>query len=1060
MPLNIYTSNRMERLVEALARAVASPLASPFVPETIVVQSAGMQRWLAMELAGRFGVWANCRYPFPNAMVRQLFAAVIPDLPDSSEFTPEVMGWRIMGLLPELCGREEFGSLRSYLEGDREELRRYQLATRIADTFDQYTLFRPDLLREWEEGRGGEWQALLWSRLAATGSGRHRGRLREEFRRAMAAGTGGAPPLPERISVFGISYLPPYHLEVLAEAAVVTEVNLFLLSPCREYWGDILAARGLARLPVEQRACRDEGNPLLASLGRLGREFSDSVIDCGGAAAETSLYEEPGTGTLLAALQSDILNLIGTGEGGGRGIDPDDRSVQVHSCHSPLREIEVLHDTLLALLEEIPGLAPRDIVVMTPDIEKYAPYVSMVFDGGSDPARRVPSSVADRSLAGEGRVAGALLKLLALPGSRLTAAALFDILESETVRDRFGLNAGDLTIVRGWLAEMRVRWGADAGHRAELGLPPYGENSWAAGLDRLFLGYAMSGEESRLFNGILPYDEMEGESTRILGRVADFVAGAVAASRALAAPRTLSGWREALLGLLADFVGAGDATAHELAAVEAVVGSLERCGAEAGFTGEVGLDLVRSWLSSRFQREGGGYGFMTGGVTFCAMLPMRSIPFRVVALVGMNDGAFPRHARPPGFDLIAQYPRPGDRSLRDEDRYLFLECLLSARDCLVISYVGQSIRDNSEIPPSVLVSELLDAVGRGYTVTGGVIPPRLVTRHPLQAFSRKYFTAGSGLFSYADDQCTALCDAAANPWQPVPFLSRPLPPPPVEWREVPLERLVRFFGNPARFFLEQRLRIRLAELTPPLEEREAFSLDRLDAYGAKTELLETLLRGGDPAALLTVVRARGILPPGRHGVELWDRLIEEVRFFAATVSGVTGGRPQLPPCDLELRVGEFRLYGRLDGIWRDRKISWRPAKLKAKDQLRVWIEHLALVAASQAGYPDESLLLMEDGAVSFVPVAEAEGILRALLDLYWQGLTLPLRLFPESALAYADGLGWKLESAVKAWWDPYRERGEQGDAHFGLCFGGEQPLNAEFEEIARAVMAPLVRHRR
>ena len=1061
MPLNIYTSNRMERLVTALSRAVTPPLASPFAPEIIVVQSKGMQRWLAMQLAGRFGVWANCRYPFPNAMVRQLFDTVLPESPDSLAFAPEVMTWKIMGLLPELRDHPECTPVRNYLDGDREELRRFQLATRIADTFDQYTLFRPDLLREWEAGRGDDWQALFWRQLATADSGRHRGGLKDDFHRAMADGAPAAGAPPERISIFGVSYLPPYHLEVLTDVARRTEVNLFLLSPCREYWGDIVPARELARRTGDERNYLAEGNPLLASLGRLGRDFSNMVIEQGGVvAAETDLYEEPGNSSLLAALQSDILSLSGTGEDcKKREISPSDRSLQIHSCHGPLREIEVLHDTLLALLEESPGLTPRDIIVMTPDIEGYAPYVSMVFDGHRDPARSIPYSIADRSLAGEGRIADLLLKLLALPGGRLTAAALFDILESEPVRRRFGLDVGEPATIRGWLAETRVRWGADREHRAALGLPAYSENSWAAGLERLLLGYAMPEEGGRLFNGILPYDELEGGSAETLGKLADFVAAATEASRTLPTARTLDGWRDELRRLLAAFVGSQDESAHELAAILTVVESLGVSGEAAGFTGEVGLEVIRLWLTSRLQREEQGYGFMTGGVTFCAMLPMRSIPFRVVALVGMNDGAFPRQGRQTEFDLIARHPRSGDRSLRDEDRYLFLECLLSARDALCISYVGQSIRDNSEIPPSVLVSELLDAVDRGFCVTEGEIRTRLVTRHRLQAFSREYFTAGSGLFSYAEEQCTALREAAADPWRPVPFLTRPLAHPPDEWRDVPVARLIRFFSNPARFFVEQRLGIRLEELTPPLAEREAFALDRLDAYGVKEELLSLLLAGHDPGTLFPVVRSQGILPPGRHGEALWGELIKEIRSFAATITAETGDAHPLPPRDTDIRFGEFRLSGRLHGIWQEQKIAWRPAKLKAKDQLRTWIEHLTLNACASEGYPRDSLLVMRESAVAFGPVEGAGGMLGELLEIYWQGVTTPLRFFPESALAYADKLAWNLESARKKW-EPYQGFGEKDDPYFRLCFGQDDPFTSEFEELAKRVMEPLVRHRR
>ncbi|MGD0845128.1 MAG: exodeoxyribonuclease V subunit gamma [Geobacteraceae bacterium] len=1061
MSLNIYTGNRMENLVEALASVVAKPLASPFVPETIVVQSKGMQRWLAMELAKRFGIWANGEYPFPNKLVWQLFCKTLPNIPDTSFFSPQVLNWKIMGLLPEYLQREEFAALRHYLEGDSDGLKRFQLAGKIADSFDQYTLFRPEMLLEWEEGKGGEWQEILWRVLAASGRGEHRGRLKEEFCRRIEAGAPGGSGIPERISVFGISYLPKYHMEILAATARIIEVNLFLLSPTREYWADIVSDREKARRTPEERFLLIEGNPLLASLGKLGRDFSDTVVEIGEVAvAQEDLYGEPDGASLLAGIQSDILNLLGAGEGvEKRSFNPDDRSVQIHSCHSPMREVEVLYDNLLALLERLEGLTPRDIVVMTPDIESYAPYISTVFEGRQDPLRKIPFSIADRTLTSEGEIAAVVLKLINLPGSRLTVPQLFDILEATPVSRRFDLEDAELETIRNWLVETRVRWGMDERDRERLGLPGYRDNSWQAGLDRLLLGYAMPDNGESLFNGKLPYDEMEGSSPRTLGKLVEFICRIAEFTGKMARPQTLGEWRDELRIMLGEFVAADDDSARELSAIAGVVEEIGELEGQAGFTERVELGVLRSWLSARLAQEEKGLGFMTGGITFCAMLPMRSIPFRVVALIGMNDGAFPRQSRPPGFDLIARNPRRGDRSLRDEDRYLFLESILSARDSFYLSYVGQSIRDNSEIPPSVLVSEFLDAIARGFTAgEGEKIADLLVTRHRLQAFSREYFDGGSTLFSYSEENCAALLDRRNNPWEAAEFLVTEIAPPSAEWRDVPLPKLLRFFDNPARFLLENRLGIRLEDIATPLEEREPFSVEGLDSYGLKQEILELCLNGGDVQGFLPIARCRGVLPPARHGEALFAAAAKEVNSFAGSLREKIGDSVPLAPVDIELELGGFRLTGRLDRIWPERMIRYRCARIKAKDRIRSWIEHLVLNADRAEGYPRESLLFMADGTITFGPVDNAAGILQIILALYWEGLMKPLRFFPASAMAYAHKQEWDLERARKRWAEGYNFPGEGDDPYYRLCFGQIDPFNAEFERVARTLLEPLLQH--
>ena len=921
--------------------------------------------------------------------------------------------------------------------------------------------FGPKCSLEWEEGRAGEWQEILWRDIAASGKGQHRGRLKEEYCRQVDKAAPGGNGVLERIAVFGISYLPKYHMDILAATARHTDVNLFLLSPTREYWADIVSKREMVRLAPEALALRIEGNPLLASLGKLGRDFSDMAIEIGEMAAiQEDLYHDPGDASLLAAIQSDILNLCGAEAGKDeRLIGPDDRSIQIHSCHSPMREIEVLHDNLLSLLENLDGLAPRDIVVMTPDIETYAPYISTVFEGCQDPVKKIPYSIADRNITKEGEIAAVVLKLLGLPGSRLTVPQVFDILEKTPVRRCFDLDESELETIRDWLEETRVRWGMDEQDRARLGLPGYRENSWHAGLDRLLLGYAMPDEGGSLFNGKLPYDEMEGANTQTLGKFVGFIDRIAAIATKLARARTLGEWREEFRSMLGDFIAADDDSARELAAVAGVVENIGELEDAAGFTEKLELGVIRSWLSTRLAQEEKGLGFMTGGVTFCAMLPMRSIPFRVVALIGMNDGAFPRQSRPPGFDLIFRNPRRGDRSLRDEDRYLFLEAILSARDCLYISYIGQSIKDNSEIPPSVLVSEFLDAIERGFPVEEDLNKEsRLVVKHRLQAFSCDYFNGKSALSSFSAENCAAQLEKRTNPWQPAEFISTPIAPPSEEWRDISLAKLLRFFDNPARYLLENRLGIRLEDVAVPLEEREPFAFAGLEAYGLKQELLEISLQGGDVGSFLPVARCRGILPPARHGEELFAAAAEEVTEFAATVQEKLAGKPPLIPLDFELNLGGFRLTGRLDRIWQDRLVRYRCAKMKAKDRVRTWLEHLVLNAVDQEGYPCESLLLMTDSSIKYGPVENAAAILQTILDLYWDGLTVPLRFFPASSMEYAKKQEWKLERARTRWEEGYNYPGEGDDPYFKLCFGKVDPFNADFERVSRALLEPLLQH--
>ncbi len=1058
MALHVYTGNRMELMVEAVAETLAQP-PDPFVSETIVVQSKGMQRWLAMELAKRFGVWANGYYPFPNKFVWDIFRKAekaLPAIPETSPFEPSLLSWRIMRLLPTQLSDPSFVSLRGYLAGGNRELKLYQLAGKIADTFDQYTLFRGDMLERWEAGEESHWQAVLWRLLVAEAGCLHRAAIQKRFIEALVGETVPEDVFPRRLTVFGISYLPKFHLDFLTAISSRTEVNLFIMSPCREYWADILPDRTMVRLSAGEREHRIEGNPLLASLGRLGRDFSEIIVECSAVAGGSDdLYRQAPGSSILEALQNDILDLTG-GAGSGvatMSVAPGDDSLRIYCCHSPMREVEVLHDSLLRMFSEIDDLAPRDILVMTPDIETYAPYISAVFDGNPEDGVKIPYSIADRTVRGEGRIAEALLAIFDLPGKRFPVTAVLDILSSTPVYAAFGLASPDLDRLRSWLEELRIRWGLDEAEREREGFPRYRENSWRAGLDRLLLGYAMP-DDGIMFNGILPFDDMEGDNPALAGKLVRFIESLGSLAERLDRERTLGGWETLCREILSDFIFAGEDDSREISFLSSLFDDLGCLPERTGFAGPVGLPVFRSWLRAALDRQDRGLGFMTGGVTFCAMLPMRSIPFRVVVLLGMNEGGFPRQNRPVGFDLIARHPRMGDRSLRDEDRYLFLEALLSARECLLISYTGQSIRDNAQLPSSVLVDELLEYLGRRFDDGSGCFPASLVTRHRLQPFSPAYF-AGDGAFaSFSEENFRAVRARCEGVHPEPPFLAESLPEPPAELYHISVGSLLAFFDNPVRYLLRTRLGLFLDEAAPPLEDREPFTLEPLDAYRVRHLMLERLLSGEDAEELLPLARARGILPPARQGELLFRGMESEVSAFADGIRLLTGNRSQLAPLDLDFRVGEFRVSGRLAGIWPDLLLRSRCAKRSGRDQVRLWIEHLLLNEAGAVGYPRVSTLATSDGVLRLMPVDRSGEYLQELLEFYWYGLCRPLKFFPKTTCAYAKK--WDPGSARNAWCGEYYPEGD--DPYYRLCFAGADPLDEEFERVARAVLQPLLLH--
>ncbi len=1079
--LKLFFSNRLEILAEKLAEKIKPPLSSPLKEEIIVVQSKGMERWLSMQLAEYHGICANCKFPFPNAIIQELFQKIFPDIPECLPFDPKIMTWRIMKLLPEFLKRPGFESIRNYLEKNEGELRLYQLSERIADTFDQYLIFRPEMIFEWEQGKEDHWQAVLWRELLKEEGKEHRAALAKAFLETIEKPSLKRADFPERISVFGISALPRFHIQILAGVSRFTEINIFLMNPCREYWGDILSDRAIKRLIERGRKqviSMDElhlekGNTLLSSWGRLGRDFFDLIneLEC----EEACYFEDPGEETLLSAIQSDILNLRDRGKESEKKktvVKENDSSIQIHSCHSPMREIEVLHDQLLDMFEKNPELMPKDILVMTPDIEAYAPYIQAVFDVPANDPKRIPFTIADRNIRMVSDIVDTFLRILDLCGGRFPAPQVIDILKSQAVQRKFDLLDADLELILKWVKETQIRWGIDSQSREALGFPPLSENTWKTGIERLLLGYAMPGHNEKMFTDILPYDFIEGDEALVLGRFLEFLNQLFSQVKSLEHSRTLSEWSETLTNLLESFFMADEETEVEIQTLRHLFMELGDLHEKSGLQKKLGVKVIKWHLRNHLEKEGIKFGFINGGVTFCAMLPMRSIPFKVICLVGMNGDAYPRRSIQVGFDFIARNPRPGDRSRRNDDLYLFLEALLSSREKLYISYVGQSMQDNTPLPPSTLVSELMDYIEQSFEIPGKNIIEHIVTNHRLQAFSHEYFQKNEKLFSYSEENFLAAQSKLKNQEAPSTFISSGLSEPEGEWRTVDLKDLCSFWSNPARFLLQKRLGIYLEERISILKDTESFEIKGLEKYLLEEILVERKIAGFDLKEFFPLVKALGQLPHGVVGECLYKNLKDDVeRFVENTMTYLSEKR--LEPIEVNLSIADFKLVGRIDGILKERMVQYRYTKAKPKDHLRLWIYHLALNSIEAEHYPRTSILsaLHPNREKPFLweysPVEKSKEVLKELLMKYWKGLKKPLHFFPESSWFYISELqkrGKDKEDALRVarskWKGSDFSRGEVEDPYFKLCFGSIDPFDKEFQELTIEVLTPLLKHQK
>jgi len=1108
--LHVHFSNRYETLARQLIAKLGGTREDVFASDQVVIPSAAVQRDLTLALADRHGVCANIEFVYLARWLWQQVARVVDGVAAESPFDPAALAWRVYSAFGDSDFVGAHPRLSSYLDmAGTDDVMRYELAVKVASLLEQYVTYRTDWLARWqgaaphgrplaagerEQEQDERWQAALWQRIAAQLSLESEHPIAELVR---ALERGGAKlacerGLPAIVHVFGLSAMPPLHMQALQALGRWIDVHLYVLNPCREYWFEVVDPKRLSCLAARGRGqAHETGNRLLAAWGMQAQSHIGLLIDTLSDAAQDDAAFQPNPhATLLARLQNAILELREL-EPGSIQLPPADRSIEVHVCHSLTRELEAVHDYLLGLFAADPTLQPSHVLVVTPDLEAAAPLIEAVF-GTAPPQRRIPFAMTGRARSTVNAPVRALAQLLSLATSRCPASAVLGLLQQPLVARRFDLDEEALQQVHGWMLAAGIHWGLDEGHVASLGLADAGKYSFSDGLDRLFLGYALPSGIAEPFGHLLASGDAEGSSALALGAFWRFVGALQQLREQLAHPRPPQQWVAVLRTAIATFTQPANEDLDDVSELHASIAQLAAAMSNGGLGEAVPIGVVRKALEHLLDDPARG-GVPGGSVTFASISSLRNLPYPVICAIGLNDGAFPTVDRPAEFDLMAHQPRRGDRQRRADQRNLFLDLLIAARRCVYLSYTGRSVRDNSTLPPSVLISELLDvlvpaiASDPADSAALEAARARLVVAHPLQPFSPQAFAVDGDprLRSFDAELAAALRHSLQTPGQPVEstqriideidaeegdavpepahrFFTAPLPEPDAQWRDVTAAQLVEFFRNPSRYLLRRRMNIALQRSEDALEDDEPF-LPSVPARSAlANRLLPVLL--DQPEIDLDAARrlaAAGVeLPCGAVGEVVLERELQSLCDFARQVREASRAEP-LPAhqanIELDIDGQPWRVQAGFADLRPGGLVRWRYDEERATDVLQAWIHHLVLCADAPAGTEPVTRWLCCGEPRRFEARPNARELLADLVRLYARGLREPLPFFPKAAWKYVrDGS----VSAAQGAWRVTKDtpHAEGADPAYQLAFRGiADPLAAtDFYELARKVFGPVI----
>ncbi|MCW3462595.1 exodeoxyribonuclease V subunit gamma [Chitinophaga nivalis] len=1053
MALYLKVSNSLNSLAQGLSQDLQAAGNSVFQPHYIITQTEGMNNWLKLQLAYQLGIAANCRFMKPNDLLHQLYMML--GGPYTAVLSPQNLSWLLFKLLGEKAFTEKYPDTAAYYQdqGPDSALKRMSLAERVADLFDQYQVYRPDMIQEWTRAdvaamQQADWQQWLWMKIK-TMSGKALpdktiiGAYILDTLRINGPKVNLASRIPA-IHLFGLSIITAYHVKILHELSAYIDVYFHIINPAPAvFWFDDKNEKQLARWRqkgLQELAANTAGNTLLTGWGSViqnsfGLFFAyDAFLN----AYEDIDIVEPEPDSLLHKIQHDIF-MAATNERQPLSLeDTRDGSVTINSCYTIAREVEVLYNYLVHLVDQRhEALSPRDIVVMVSDIDAYAPYIKAVFNHAP---YRFRYTIADESYTDNDNLFNALHAILTVTADNFKAETVIQLLDFSYIRKRFALQ--DPLRIRAIVQAANIRFGIEGDKTEETHFV-----SWRYGIQRIMYGICMSGNEEygTGADSFFPLDQLEGSDAHEIIRFCHFAAVLMDSIEDRTHDRSIAEWVTYAERLLHNLVF------EPQEEVDEDYTTLMKELTDYNTLNEYMDDKIsfevfnHSFLQTLTGTTRAGL-FVNGGITFCSLIPMRSIPFKVVALMGLNYDKFPRRENKSSFNLMEQQRQRGDRNVKENDKHLFLETVLSAQNYLYISYVGKNAKDNTIQPPSALVDELVDYIEAGTDpAEQSQVRSLLITQQPLQGFSRKYATGNDQLFSYLNN----------NTLHKKTVLKEQKITDPLNFDEITLDELVSFFRNPFRAYYNKVLGIYYNNEQILLKETELFSLDNLDQWDIKNRLLP--VAANETGILQKMLVRKGRLPLSNMATVALHQVEELVVPVRALYDTLTKGTEEkrLP---VELSVDGSLLKGTIPQVFDDKflQVSW--SKKETKYLIAAYIRYLAGTAAGVLTGMHFISGTKKEAVFAAVPLSQqtAQHRLQELVRLYKSGFSKMLPFYPdfETEPAELDTLGTdkflvmiskKLESNT----DPYiMQEYEKG-------FFEEEDTLAAYKAICQLLITPL-----
>ncbi len=837
MGLSIFSSNDMLSLKNTIGKGIKRQINTidTFKPIFIVTQTEGMNVWLKTKLAEQLDIAANIVFLTPNDLVTRVNKIIGGS--NYETLPKESISWALFELLASKDFLNKYGTAPavSYykIENDPEksfdDAKRYALAAQLSDLFDQYQMYRHEMIQDWThmENDNPCFQEFLWRAL--------KNKLGDKLQDKTIARNNIIQCFDNKdilkwnlikeefieLHFFGLSIFTPFHFEIFEKLASIEDFNLnfYLLNPSpEEYWYEDKPEKTISKWALKYpNKVTTEGNGLLTNWGKVIQDTfylffkNDENIN-----NYSSDLVPISNQKLLGKLQSDILSNSIDKSKIFTDADLSDRSLQIHSSYNKAREVEALYNRILNVFENDKTMTSKDIVV-TCDIDEYASYISAVFDTAP---KKFKYTIADSVYLQGDSSLKALESLLNINNSNFNAETILQLLDFTCIKKKFGIQNTELVCLI--VEKALFRFGIEGNQIDDSYL-----YSLSNSIKKIILGISLKIEGT--YDGLYPIDIIEGFDSEEALRFCVFADALVEMLKNRgSAPRSLLEWTNYVDDLSQQFLFVdNEEDEKELRHQSMIVkqlGNLFLVSDPAYCAEEIPWNIFVNSFLDQLGKDRRTKRYVSNGITFCSHIPMRSLPYKMVCMLGLDFDKFPRKDTKLSFSKISGTER-GDRSVRENDKHLFLESLMSAKDYFYLSYIGNSSKDNTNIPSSVLVEELIAYIAD--RAEDNDVAKKLITRHPLHAFSTKYNKLETpNLVSYLID----------NQFQNIPMKTSDDDEGVSSGKDsdvIKLEDLISFFKNPIKYYYNKVLKIYYENQDTQIKVTELFEMDKLDEWKLK-----------------------------------------------------------------------------------------------------------------------------------------------------------------------------------------------------------------------------------